>query len=160
MFGKIFNALILAALLGGVAFVYGPYKSVTDLSQALENENVAAVDASVNFDAVKASLNNDFAKQLGIQTGPDEKSLGATLAASLVGSFLSQIVSPDTMVTVFKDKARRDRIGLSTQAGDVLSRSAWHGTNKFVVFNADGEPTMLFTRLGPLKWELTGLRVN
>lgn len=160
MFGKILNTLILAALLGGAAFVYGPYKSVTGLTEALENENTAAVDAIVDFDAVKKSLNNDFAKELGINTGPDEKSLGATVAATLIGSFLSQIVSPDTMVTVFKDKARRDRIGLSAQAGEILSRSAWQGTDKFVVFNGDGEPTMLFKRDGLMTWQLSGLRVN
>ncbi|NBX66294.1 MAG: DUF2939 domain-containing protein [Proteobacteria bacterium] len=160
MFGKILNTLIVAALLSGAGFVYAPYKSVADLSQALENENVAAVDAAVDFDAVKKSLNNDFAKELGINTGPDEKSLGATIAATLVGSFLGQIVSPETMVTVFKDKSRRDRIGLSTQAGEILSRSAWQGTDKFVVFNGDGEPTMLFKRDGFMAWHLTGLRVN
>lgn len=160
MFGKIFNALVLAVVLGGAAFAYAPYGAVTSLTKALENENVTAVETAVDFDAVKKSLTDDFAKRLNMTTGADEKSLGASLAATLVGSFLSQIVSPETMVSVFKDKSRRDRIGLGSSIGEVLGRSAWQGTDKFVVFNGDGEPTMLYERKGLFSWELTGLRVN
>ena len=148
---------ILAALLiVGVYAGIQPYRTVQNLTQALENEDAVAVDKYVDFDAVQASLGDDFAKRMQIDEGKPN-SMGAMLATSIASTFLRGIVSPDTMIAILKDKSRRDRMGFSDSLGDLASRGSWYSNKEFVLHNDDGQPTTLLTRNG-VKWEVTALR--
>lgn len=149
--------LLAALLIVGVYAGIQPYRTVQNLTQALENEDAAAVDRYVDFDAVKENLNEDFAQKMGLETG-EPNSFAQTLATAVAATFIRNIVSPETMVTVLKDKARRDRLGLSSSLADIFARGSWQGTSQFVLRNDDGQPAALLTRDG-LKWEVTALRV-
>lgn len=149
--------IILAALLIGALWLGAqPYITIQNLTEALENEDPARVDTYVDFDAVQRSLGDDFAKRMHIDEGKPN-SMGAMLATSIASTFIRGIVSPETMVSILKDKDRRIRMGLSDALIDLPARGHWYGDKEFVLFNDDDQPTMLLTRKG-LKWEVTALR--
>lgn len=148
-------ALAILLIVGIYAGIQ-PYRTVQNLTQALENEDVAKVDQYVDFETVKKSLGDDFAKRKNLDQGKPN-SVGAMLATSIAATFLKGIVSPETMVTILKDKSRRDRMGFSSSFGEVVGRGAWLNDKEFVLRNDDDQPTALLTRNG-LKWEVTALR--
>ena len=160
MIGKLFNITIVVAVLAGGAFWYAPYSTAKSLENALENEDPIKVDQYVDFEAVKLSLNDDFAKKLKIDTGSGDSSFGSTLATRIASTFISAIVSPETMVSVLKDKERRNNMGLSDDMLNLVSRGSWHGASQFILYDDDNEPKMLFERHGLMSWTVTGLRIN
>jgi DUF2939 family protein len=157
--GKLFKLIILIALIVGAYAFITPYRTVQHLTQALENEDPALVDQYVDFDAVKSSFQDDFAKRMGIDTDGNNN-IASTLATGIAGTFINSIVSPDMMVTVLKDKDRRDNMGLSATIGDLLSRGRWIDAHNFVLSNDDGKPTALLRRTGLLRWEVVALRIS
>jgi len=149
---------ILAVLL--VVGIYAgiqPYRTVQNLTQALENEDPLKVDQYVDFDAVKTNLNKDFAVEMGLDQG-QQNSFAQTLATTIANTFIQGILSPETMVAVLKDKTRRDNLGLSSSLADLAARGSWQNTDQFVLRNDNGQPTALLTRNG-VKWEVTALRI-
>lgn len=157
--GKIIKLIITITLIAGAYVFITPYRTVQHLTQALENEDPATVDRYVDFDAVKASFNDDFAKRMGLDT-ESNNNIAATLATGIAGAFVNNIVSPEAMVFVLKDKDRRDHMGLSSTIGDLLSRGRWQNRNEFVLSNDDGEPTALLRRTAGTQWEVVALRIN
>lgn len=148
---------MLAAILAIAVLAYGPYGTTMSLTNALENEDTAKLPQYVDFPAVKKSLTNDFATRLGLPT--KQKSLGETLVSGITGSFMQELVSPDTMVMVLKDARKRDHIGLSANLTDLLMNGKWHGASQFVLYSPDGQPATLLERQ-VFKWRVTALRIN
>ncbi len=146
--------LVLAVLVYGAM----PYIAVAKLTRALENEDAITVDQIVDFDAVQASLQDDFAMRMGIE--PQSANAADRLANSLSHMFLSMAVTPQAMVYVFKEKPRRDSMGLSTSPATLLSHGDWSGPGTFIMNNAQGQPTLLLVRRGALNWEIVGLRLK
>jgi len=147
----------MLALLGGVAFAAGPYFAAKSLTEALENEDAKSVSNYVDFDAVKSSLSNDFADRLHLNK--QEESFGKALATQIAGAFLGQIVSPEAMVTVFKDKSRRDRMGLSADIPQLITHGSWHGPTQFILSDDEGNPATLLERQGAV-WRVTAMRLK
>ncbi|MBU6234259.1 MAG: DUF2939 domain-containing protein [Alphaproteobacteria bacterium] len=157
MFGKIGSLLFILVTLAGGAYVYGPYATTTSLTKALEAEDAAAVQKYVDFDAVKASFSDDFAKRLNLPV--EKKSIGEMIVGEITAGFLRQLVSPDSMVLALKDAEHRKNMGLSSSVSDVVVHGNWIGLEKFVLNNPDGQPATLLEREG-FGWKVTGLRVN
>lgn len=156
MFSKILGTLVLATCLLIGVFIYGPYGATISLTQALENEDTKAVAKQVDFDALRTSLNDDFAKKLGI--APKE-SLGSAIVGRIAGAFLSQIISADSMVMALKDKERREHLGLSADLTNIIIHSQWIDMDTFVLNNLDGAPATLLKRDG-LNWRVAAMRIN
>jgi hypothetical protein len=154
--GTIIKTLFLAAIVAGAAFFIAPYHTLQKLTAALENEDAAAVDKYVDFDAVAAAFQQDFARKMGIDT--QGTGIADTLAISLSGSFLRGISGPGNMILILKDKDRRDLMGLSPKMADLLSRGSWQGADNFVLYNNDGKPTTLLKRTG-FHWEVVAIRI-
>jgi len=152
---KLLNLAVLIALVFLGWYALAPYRTVQNLTHALEAEDVAAVDAYVDFDAVRLSLKNDFMQtQDGAQPPADAFE---RLSTSLTGTFLRLIASPQSMVFVFKDQPRRDAMGLTSSLATLLGRGRWVNADTFILKNADNTPTMLLNRQNG-QWEVTGMR--
>ena len=152
-----FKFLLAALLIVGAYAAITPYRTVQNLTQALENEDAAKVDEYVDFDAVRAAFADDFATRMNLKAAPPS-SVGSILGTSIATAFIGNIVSPETMVTVLKDKTRRDRMGLSTSPADLAARGKWQGLDSFVLYNDSNQPTALLQREG-LHWQVTALRI-
>lgn len=153
---KLIKFVIIIGLIAGAYAYVSPARTIQQLTQALENEDAKAVSQYVDFDRVRESLQSDFAQKMNLN--PDS-GLGNVLATQITGAFLSGIISPETMVTVLKDKSRRDRLGLSDNLGEVLSRGSWLGGDYYVVRNDNGDPTIMLERQGRI-WQVVAIRLK
>lgn len=151
-----FKIVLLLLLAGAVWLAAGPYAAVQNLTEALENESPARVDEYVDFDAVRRSLGDDFARRMHIDEGKPG-SMGAMLATSIASSLIHGIVSPETMISILKDHDRRARMGLDDALVNILRHGSWYSDREFVLRNENGQPTMLLTRTG-IRWEVTAIR--
>lgn len=153
-----FKTILLILVIAGAAFYASPYLAVQNLTQALEDEDTQSVEQYVDFPSVKENFKADFATRLGLSTAGDSAgNIGNVLATRIAGAFINGIVSPDTMVTILKDKQRRDRLGLSPRITDLLSRGTWLDMHQFVLHDDYGHPTALLQRNG-LQWQVTAIR--
>lgn len=161
MIGRLFNLFVLVVIVVGGLVAYSPYATVQKLTMALENEDKTAIATYMDFDAVKAAFAaGDFAEKLGLDTGnKQDNSIGKMIANRIMGSFASAIVSPDSTIAILKDKDRRDVMGLGTDLLDLVSRGRWHGSDQFIVYNDNGQPTMLLERAGLTGWTVKALRI-
>jgi len=159
---RFFTLLILIAALVATYVWLTPYLTLQKLVAGMENEDPAIVERYVDFDRVKTSFQNDFVTSLGLEDGAQSNmmdSIGTTLATRIAGTFINNIVSPETMVSVLKDKDRRERLGLSRELMTLLNRGEWVNGNQFVLHDDFGKPTMLLERTGA-KWEVTAISLK
>ena len=141
--------LFFVALLFGAFLWYQPYRTVINLTRALENENPQAVETYVDFAAVREAMTTQAA-------GPKQDAIGSIIGRHLAGAVVDAVVTPQTMVSVLKDKDKRDRLGFSATFGDILAHGTWNGPDAFILHDDKGDPTAVLQRRG-LNWVVTAL---
>lgn len=115
--------LILLLLLCGTAFVASPWLAARSLAQALASGNAAALDARVDFPALRADLKRQMeaAVAADMQAEPDNPfaAMAAAFVSALVAPMVDALVTPEGLARVI-EYDRRQRQG---QASDPFAEA-------------------------------------
>jgi len=161
--------LAAAALFAGWYFV-SPLYALNSLRDAAGSGEEAALEGSVDFPMLRASLKAELrarmAGEIGHVAGGGLGNLGATVAMSMVDPIVEGLVTPQSIATMVRqgDVVRREPASDSAPAATTTSEGEWSiERDGFARFTArskssDAEPGagLIFERRG-LGWKLVGI---
>lgn len=168
---------LVAAILGLalVACFISPFVAAQRLIRAARTGDVAGLEQTVDFPALRASLKSELnaraAMEIRDRTGENRAlaALGMMLAPSLVEGAVDGLVTPEGVAAMVRsgDKPRPEKPVPSadtpaTPKERIHQSWAYRGVNRFAVtLTRDDRPddplVLIMERRGPLSWKLAGV---
>jgi hypothetical protein len=165
-------------LIGGVLVVFGvwfyftPHLAVLGLKAAAEANDAAKFSGYVNFPALKKDLKASCNAKLAPGAVKGKKpnpfaALGATVTAACINPMIETLVTPASLVTMFKgDKPQPGKNATRAKSSDPGTEisTSYESFDRFVVTikkkGTTEEPTgLVFTRDRLFSWKLSALRL-
>lgn len=163
------GGLALVGLLLVVAsLVRGPGGALQSLRQAAERRDTAALDARVDFPALKHSLGRYVLQQMGAALPDDQGDDRALLkqffvSAALVAPLVDTLVTPEGLAALVDGQVAPRRVntpGAPTAGPPARTDVSWTSptTARATVLDPTGEPRLvLLMRREGLTWRLVGV---
>ncbi len=136
--------LLLLILLGGGAYAYWPYHTITKFEDALRAADKDALERIVDFPAVRQSLKNQMKAKMsadalggargekGADAVEQAKVATALFAGAVADKVIESMVTPATVTRLLKmDQAARSGTSFT------LQEKSWHTPTEFSARGAD-----------------------
>lgn len=164
-----FLPLLSLAICVAAAWLYfSPYLAYRTLTRAAERGDVEALNAAVDFPALRTSFKENVrttvAREISADASNPFAAVGGALAGMLTSPVIDAAVTPSGIAALTRGDDPRDRDGADDEAsGKALERDRrYEGTSRFAVRYLDPETggeayALILTRDG-LRWKLSGVR--
>ncbi len=167
--------LLLLAL--GAYVVAGPYLALRGISQAIEQQDTAALERHVDFPRLRANLKAQLDDYVVRRAGVDTQSsllggIALQLAGGLTGAGVDTMVTPLGIGALLQGHQLWKRASGQTVDGDTWSRPMparplkdarkhFESTSRFTatVLTDGGEPVVFVLDRQGLRWRLTDIRL-
>ncbi|HEY0334331.1 MAG TPA: DUF2939 domain-containing protein [Stenotrophomonas sp.] len=168
---------LLAVLVLAAYVVAGPYLAIRGISNAIEQQDAAALSRHVDFPALRANLKAQLDDYLVRKAGVDAQSsvwggLVLQLAGGVSGIGVDALVTPVGIGAVLQGHQLWKRASGDTVDGDTYARPMparplqnaarrFESTSRFTatVTTTDGHPVVFVLSRQGLQWRLTDIRL-
>jgi hypothetical protein len=158
---KLSIAFVTLSLSAG--FFLTPHYAVWQVKKAADERNAEQISSHVDFPALRASLKENFTRQILSKSDEQKASIGAAMAAAFVNPVIDSLLTPDNLALMMKGQKPNSGSAAGNVDKQTKTSFSYENFNQFVVRLEDkigkSDPVeLVFTRYQVLQWKLSAVR--